>query len=459
MALRDYQERGLSEIRQAYSKGIKKVLLYMATGSGKTATFSEVLKGLHAKGNTGIVVVRGRKLVDQASLRLAREGVPHGVFMAGHKSFNPNFPIQVASIDTLRARGIRPRASLIVVDEAHMATSQSFRDFLNYYKDAFILAVTATPFTKKPLRHIGDVIVSPINISGLLSQGFLVDGKYYAPRTPKLDNVEISKSTGDYDTEQLNKVMKESVLVGDTVSEWKRLGENRSTLVFCCTVEHSKQVCQAFNDAGIPAEHIDANINDRERDVIIDRLEKGITKVITSIGTMTTGVDIPSLGCLVFARPTRSFILYVQMLGRGTRPHPGKNDFIVLDHAGNLMRHGCLRDIDSVDPTLDGKPESEKAPPVMTCPECFSVFSIQPWPCPSCGHKPEDKPENNRKLNEIDGTLEAYSHDPVMLELIRLKETRKQKKFHTNWIWHKLSEKFGVETANKYFPVRKTPKW
>lgn len=448
--LRTYQRDAITQIRDHYKKGGKRAMLHMPVGSGKTATFCEVLKGLHMNNKPGLIVVRGRKLVDQASQRLAREGVPHGVFMANHKGFNPNLPIQVASIDTLRARDAKPRATLIVIDEAHFAVSPSFKNFLEQYPDSLILSVTATPFTKQSLRHLADVIISPITISELLAQGFLVDARYFAPRAPDLSKISISRMTGDYDIEELEELMKGTVIVGDTVTEWKRLGENRSTLVFCVSVNHSLQICEAFNKAGIKAEHVDASINDRARDQMIARLERGETKVITSIGTMTTGVDIPSLGCLVFTRPTKSYSLYVQMLGRGTRPFPGKEHFIVLDHAGNLMRHGALENIDGREVSLDGKEPEEKLL-VRTCEKCFAVFPQRPGPCPNCGYI-APKTENTRELEQRDGELAEYVSDPIKARLFQLRSMRAERKYNTNWVWYKMRDEFGEDVAEKYCP-------
>jgi len=440
-----------------FARGRKKVLLAMATGSGKTATFSAMLKSLHEKGKPGMVIVRGRKLVDQAHMRLVRESVPHGVMMAGHRAWAPNLPIQVCSVDTLRARGIFPRAELIVVDEAHMATSDSFKNILSMYPNAFIVAVTATPFGKKSLRHIADDIVSPITVRELIADGFLVDGKYYAPSAPDLSGVKVSKMTGDYDVEGLEDVMGGSAIVGDVVTEWRKLGEGRPTLCFCVSVQHSLAVCAAFNQAGIRAEHVDAEVSDGERDAMIARLESGAVKVITSIGTMTTGVDIPVLGCLILARPTQSYNLHIQCLGRGTRPAPGKENFLVLDHSGNLMKHGVLTDVDKMEPSLDGKPKMAGLR-TRTCQACFAVYETRPGACPMCGFI-QTKDASARELTVVDGTLEEFKADPARKRFEELKRIKKLKGHLRGWMWHRMREEFGEDVANKYVPKRVIPDW
>jgi superfamily II DNA or RNA helicase len=359
----------LDEIRGEFAAGRKKLLLHLATGGGKTVVFSEILKGAYEKGSHALVCVRGRKIVDQAHKRLERENVPHGVMMNGHKAYRPSEKIQVCSIDTVMSRSIRPRADIVVVDEAHMAVSESFKEFLYHYKDKFILGVTATPFQEKSLRHIADHVVYPIKISDLIDQEFLVDGRYFAPSTPDLSGIAVSRATNDYVVNELAEKMSESALVGDLVTEWKQKAVGMATLCFCVNVQHSKMVCETFKAAGIAAEHVDADASDNERQAVINRLESGVTKIVCSIGTMTTGVDIPFLRCIVFARPTKSYNLYVQMLGRGTRPFPGKDRFLVLDHAGNVTRHGTFRQVDLAVASIDGKPNIPKLR-TTTCSAC-----------------------------------------------------------------------------------------
>lgn len=454
--LRSYQAEGIDWIKKEFSEGTKKILLKLSTGAGKTVIFSDILKGLQKKGNRGIMLTRGRKLIDQAHQRLKREDVDHGVLMAGHPHYNPNSSIQLCSVDTLRSRNLIPRANLIVVDEAHFAISPTFRNFISLYPEAYVLGVTATPFVNKSLRHIADKIICPISASDLIRDGWLVDGKYYAPKSPDISKVRV-KSTGDYDVEELSDVMSETQIVGDVVTEWLKLGENRSTFCFCVDIKHSKTVCEAFGKRHVTAEHCDANTPDNERNAMISRLEKGITKVICSVGTMTTGVDVPSLGCLILARPTQSYILHLQMLGRGTRPFPGKENFLVLDHASNLMKHGTLRDSDKVEGTLDGKPTFPKLR-TRTCKECFGVFAAGPWACPYCGYK-IDKAQEERELMHVDGSLEEFKIDPIIQRFNELKKIKTLKHYKRGWLFYQMSAEFGEEIANKFVPKRIVPSW
>lgn len=381
MSLRPYQQLALDSIRSYFGNGTRKVLLHLATGGGKTHVFCHVLQGVSQKGKTALMVVRGRKLIEQASKRLEHEGVDHGVIMAGHWRTRPNLPIQIASIDTLYARRKKmdlPPADLIVIDEAHFAISSSFMWLIDQYKDAFFLPVTATPHVKLGLRHIADEVVYPITMSELIEQGFLVPPEYYAPSRPNLKGVSIDKRTGDYKLDELCGAMQNSILYGDMINSYNTYAKNEPTLVFCVKVAHSKEVRDMFLKAGIAAEHLDASMKEEKRRDILNRLETGETKVVCNVGILTTGVDLPYLRCIMLARPTKSYNLYIQILGRGTRPFPGKDKFIVLDHANCVMEHGFIERERKCQ--LDGSRPKEKDAPTITCVKCSHIWDpVQQW--------------------------------------------------------------------------------
>lgn len=457
-SLRPYQLSAIETLRANMRLGIKKNLIKLATGAGKTVIFSEVMKTTAARNKRAIMVVRGRHLVDQASARLSRENAYHGVLMRNHWNYQPVAPIQICSIDTLIARGLTPPADLIVIDEAHMATSPGYHNFLKNpcYLNSFILGVTATPYTEKSLRHIADEIISPISMLDLISQGFLVPPRYYAPSNPDLSSVHVSKMTGDFVQSELANVMNTNALTGDIVFHWKKLGDNRPTICFASSVEHSKQIVEQFNKLGINAEHCEAETGDEERKAILGRVESGQTKVVSNVGILCTGVDMPYVGCIIMARPTKSLILYLQQAGRGTRPFSGKSDFILLDHAGNVLRHGFITE--EPEPNLDGRPiKTEKSP--RTCALCYAVF--YGFAC-ECGYKAPPS-EQKRDVLEIDGNLEEITELPldaqVLRDITKLKKERKLKGYKRGWVFYRIREKYGEEIAQRFFKQRELPVW
>lgn len=449
MGARDYQLESIDQIRNFFMQGITKVLLWLSTGAGKTWIFCLMTKEAVKRGNRVIILVRGRKLVDQASQRLFREQVSHGVLMSGHWNYRPHAQVQVCSIDTLKSRKLFPDASLVIIDEAHLFTSKADIEYLKNYSEkpgVFMIPVTATPYCKKGLRHVADKIVHPVTMLDLIDRGFLVPFRYYAPTSPDLTGVKVS-STGDYVNEQVEEAMVEGQLTGKIVQHWEELSERRPTLVFACNIRHSKTLAKKFNDNGHRFVHCDADCSDKERDEAIRQLEAGEIDGICNVGIFCTGVDIPSLGCLVGARPTKSKNLFIQMAGRGTRLADGKNDCIYLDHAGNIEEHGLPTDETPVD--LDG---TKKNPVKKSkiCKSCFAVFRASY--CPECGapapveRGDADLEESDKKLVE----LKNVELDPIKREYEKLKRHAKEKKYNYKWANYKLIDKFGYDNVKDY---------
>jgi superfamily II DNA or RNA helicase len=473
---RPYQVDALDSIRNHYSRGEKRVLLHLATGAGKTFLFSMMLKKVYERGKYAILVVRGRALVDQASQRLMREEVPHGVIMAGHWNYKPTERIQVCSIDTIHRRKIKLEASMIVIDEAHMAASRSYRELIDMYPDAFFLSVTATPYVKAGLKHLADHVVHPISVEKLMEQGYLVRPRYFSfPTDINLDDVEIDKKTGDYNQVQLGEaVNKSATLCGDIVTHWLKHARGRPTIAFAVNVRHSKAIANRFKDAGIQAEHIDADTPEDERRWVLQGLREGKIKVVSNVGILCTGVDIPEVSALILARPTQSKNLFIQQVGRGSRPYNNKSDFVVLDHATNVMKHGPIEDEEPCQ--LEGHGKVPKIKGSMTkCPKCFCVFDkkIYGKSCPGiilddngdekpCGFEfieivdsvePTEKSsgvinDTSKILVEITQPKDFFS-SRLRQDLDRLITIAIEKNYKPGYVWHKIKDSHGLTKANQ----------
>lgn len=462
MSLRDYQQQAVDEIRAHYAAGRKRVLLHLATGGGKTHIFSWILKTMSQKGKRSAMVVRGRKLVEQAHQRLVHEGVYHGVHMSNHWLYRPREAVQICSIDTLVSRQIYPEADLIVIDEAHLATSTGYRGFMKRYRDAYVLAVTATPYTDAPLRELVDVVVKPISLRGLIDRGYLVAPRYFCPSVPDLTGVRVSSSTKDYVQDQLSERMNKTALVGDIVTQWVKFGEGRPTVAFAVTVEHSKHIAESFRNAGIPAEHMEASTPDDERHRILERLKTGETKVVSNVGILCTGVDLPFLSCLILARPTKAYPLYVQQIGRGTRIAPGKENFLVLDHADNVRRHGFVDD--EPEACLDGK-FTRGTSRVKICKRCYLAYEGSS--CPSCGPQEKELAPSGRAIMSIDGELaELPRVASADFRMERAREYAREKEaeasargYKAGWVFHQVKQAYGEEIARRIIQTRRIPPW
>ena len=454
MILRDYQVLSLDMLRSFYASGGRKALLSLPTGAGKTSVFTTILAAYARAKLPGLMVVKGRFLVSQASLRLTQHGVSHGVIMGSNPS--EDF-IQAASVDTLYARKLAPPAKIIVIDECHTALSDSFKWLYAQYPDALILAVTATPFAKEGFHLIAEKIFEPINVRQLTDQRYLVPLRYFVPT--RLDLSQVKKANGDYVTKDLGEFMNQARLMGPIVETWRARGEGRPTLCFCVDVAHSKRLAQEFNDAGIPALHIDARSDTETRANALDSLIARRIAIVCSVGLLLTGVDLPPVSCLIIARPTLSYPLWIQMLGRGTRLYEGKSDTLIFDHANNTETLGFFDQYRA--PSLDGK-----LPPLKivtkTCEKCFAVWEPNADPsCPGldihgvrCGHVNAPKPVKPRREEAEDDTpleeVDPVEHEKVIRErwIDRTARECAEDGRKKGAAFYKIKSRYGTEIAN-----------
>lgn len=422
--------------------------------------FCHILKSLVDRKKTGLLVVHGRQLVDQAAARLSRESVPHSYLMAGRKA-EMGKPVYVCSIDTLRARRLAPAVDLVVIDEAHMACSDSYKWLLEQYPNAFILAVTATPYVTKSMRHFADDVVSPITIRELIEQGFLVPPRYVVPPSAlDLNSVKIT-STGDYDIGQLAELMGKPAIYGDIAEHWVRFAKDRPTVAFCPRVDKSKDLADYLQGHGIRAAHCDAETAEGERKRIIASLEAREIDVVCNVGILCTGIDIPPLSCIIMARPTKSLNLYIQQAGRGTRPFPGKSDFIILDHAKNVEEHGFITTEHEV--FLDGIPKSKRSTTalVKVCPWCYAACAVGTSICPECDGQlradPKPPEEVDAELREL---TDADRHHIEILEFVKeSKKIQKARGYKSGWVYFQVVSRYGEDVAGQYVKKRVVPEW
>lgn len=402
------------------------------------------------------MVVRGVSLIENASQRLFQYGIDHGVMQAGHWNKKPSHPLQICSVDTLFRRKIVPPADLVVIDETHMAGSESYKWLLSHYQDKYILGVTATPHVKTGLRHVADHVVYPITMKELMDQGYLVRPKYFAPSKIDLSRVRQDNKTGDYNMADLAKAYDENISIyGDVVKAYKAHLDGAPSIAFAINKEHSRHLCQMFQSAGFSAVHIEDSTPMKERDQVMRQLESGEVNVVCNVGIWTVGVDIPCVRGIIMVRPTQSYNLYVQILGRGTRPFPGKDHFTILDHANNVVKHGFIEFERECD--LDGRPPEPQGDMVpIICEQCYGAYQPergQPKVCPHCGHAvkvvrgeaKEKVVDINFEMREIKAAKDAQTNMFVQ----KLIDKAIQREYKIGWIYYQLEKKYGKEEGKK----------
>lgn len=411
---RDYQLAAEADIRDAFRRRARAVLMVAPTGSGKTVTFSRVAAQATEKGNRVLILVHRQELLRQTSRTLDVFGVQHGLIAAG-VSMRTDQSVQVASVQTLVRRLDAIEApQLIIVDEAHHATGKTtWGKVLNHYSRARILGVTATP-ERLDGQGLGvdcggffDAMVMGPTVADLTARGYLSPAVVYAPKQ-RLDLSGVSTRMGDFVKNELAAALDKPTITGDAVSHYAKHAHQEPAIAFCASVAHAEHVAQAFTAAGYQAASIDGSMTSAQRASRINDLAAGALHILTSCDLISEGTDIPVVSAAILLRPTQSVSLALQQMGRVLRPFPGKQRAVILDHVGNVFRHG-LPDDDrqwSLDAKQrKGKQKQEAVLSIRQCERCFSVHRPAPA-CPTCGYI---YPVKSREVEEVDGELEVVT--------------------------------------------------
>lgn len=405
MNLRPYQAEAVQSLRQSYLTGHRSPLFCLPTGGGKTFVFSYVAMNAVSKHKRVCVLVHRRELLTQASQSLLSMGVAHGIIAPGYN--RTTHAVQVASVQTLarRIKQDRMHFDLLIVDEAHHAAAGTWQTVRDAFPLARLLGVTATPVRSdgKGLDGVFDDLVIGPSVTELIAGGHLVQPVVYAPPVQfNLDGVR--KRGGDFDQRDLSDKMDKPTITGDVIGHYRKLCAGKPAIAFCASVAHAEHVAAEFRAAGYKSQSVDGSTLPAARAAAIDALGRGELHVLTSCDIISEGTDVPAVSAAILLRPTMSLGLYIQQVGRALRPAPGKDRAIILDHVGNVLRHGMPDD--DRDWTLEGtartgKADNDNVPAVKQCVKCYACFKPQPA-CPICGHVQEIK---TREIAEQAGEL------------------------------------------------------
>lgn len=438
--LRPYQLDAISRLREGIRNGHKRQVLQIATGGGKTKVAAAMTQAAIERGKRVCFIADRIELVDQASARFDAEGIAHGIMQGNHWRHRPYERVQIATIQTLVNRQFQP-FDMYVVDECH-AGGKRLNDFVAAH-DGIVIGLSATPWTKG-LGKVYESLVVGATTSQLIKLGHLVDVEAWAPSAPDLKGVKVV--AGEWEDAALAKRCDTPQLVGDIVAHWQRLASDRQTIAFAVDVAHSKHIVEQFVAAGVRAAHVDGYELAHERRKTIQAFRKGELQLICNVGILDKGFDVPEASCLIMARPIRSsLMLHIQQIGRVLRAAPGKTDALILDHAGNLTRHGFPTD--PLPEKLDDGKRKEKAEPKpkerepKVCPKCKHVKRPGEHECPKCGFKPERK----NGVEAGDGQLVKITKTADKRQLFGEIRAIQQERGRTDgWAAHKFRELTGV---------------
>ena len=358
MRLRPYQEEAKKAILKDFESGRQRTLLSLPTGTGKTIVFSSVLDERLRQGGRGLVIAHRDELLTQAQQKLWDAfGLASALEKGDSTALGATAPVAVASVQSLSRPDRLEKFPAdyftdVVIDEAHHSLSDSYRRVIDHFASAKLLGVTATPDRgdKKNLSEIYENIAYEYSMRQAIADGYLCPIKAkMLPAAVDLNRVTVS--CGDYTADSLGEAL-EPYLDGIATQLMQECG-GRKTVVFLPLVRTAKLFCELLNSKGMAACEVDGDSPDRER--ILADFEAGKYQVLCNSMLLTEGWDCPSVSCVVILRPTKIRSLYCQMVGRGTRICPGKEDLLLLDFLYLTEKHDLCTPA-----SLFGSPEEIK---------------------------------------------------------------------------------------------------
>ena len=459
--LRPYQVDAIGRIDAAIAGGARRIMVQLATGAGKT----HLASAMTARQNRPVIfTVPAIELVDQTLEKFHREGIRDvGVMQAQHHRTDTSQPIQIASVQTLMRREIPP-ADLVFVDEGHKIFSFYGKWFTSSaWKNVPFIGLSATPWAKGLGKLYQELIIAATT-QDLIDLGYLSKFRVFAPAHPDLKGVRTV--AGDYHEGDLGAAMDKAPLVADIVATWRKHGVDR-TLCFAVNRLHAQHIRDKFEEAGIRCGYVDCFSTPSERMDVRSKFASGEYQIVCNVGVLTMGVDW-DVRCIILARPTKSEMLFVQIVGRGLRPANGKDHCLVLDHSDTTSRLGFVTDIhhDQLDNGLSRISNArDRAKLPKECPMCACLRPPTTNVCPNCGFVAQ--PVN--KILSVDGELQELDRNKRRIEnpveiYGQFKWIGHERNYKPGWAYHKAAEylnckPIGFDAAPLCPPSRTILRW
>lgn len=453
--IRDYQQKAIDDVREAF-KTKKKVILTAPTGSGKTVVALTIVKAVLEKGKKIGFICDRLTLLDQTANVMLDAGIDFGIIQGNNHLTDYSKKFQICSAQTLSRRDTGNGFDFIIIDEAHIMFKHQLK-MLENHEETFFLGLTATPFTKGLGKHWDGLVVGP-TVSNLIERGFLSKYVAYGPSKPDLRGVKIV--AGDYNKKQLAEKTDTSKLIGDIVEHWFKLAQTRRTIAMAVNTAHAEHIAESFQKKGIKSDFIHCYLLPHEVQRKLQAFRNGELQLLSSVDMISRGFDMPQADCLIIARPTKSLNYHLQAIGRVLRPSPGKENALILDHAGNFERLGFPDDefdmvlnVTTEKETAKKKKEKKEKLP-KTCPKCFCIKPAGVLVCPQCGF--ETKKQSN--IINTDGELQELQKKRRTKATTEDKEKMYAKlmaaamvaDFKDGWAYYQYKKHFGI------FPAKKT---
>jgi DNA repair protein RadD len=460
--LRIHQRRAVEQLRMsiyALKRANKKqrVILQGVCGFGKTVVSSYLAQQCISKGGRFAFVAHGRVLIFQKSDKLADCEMQHGVLMAdaykyvtapyaSQMAVDGESDIYVISKDTYQSwlkQELREpiEVNLVVVDECHASMSNEWMALLESFGDVPIIGLSGTPAlgNGKGLGNFYNDIVIAATHEQLINDGFLVPCRYFKGIAADVRGLDINYESGEYNSVQVDQLFHQSELVGDFLTAWHEYGHGRQTAFYASSVAHSVTMTKAFQEGdgtlacpGVPWEHVDADTPQDERRRIYNALASGAINGVSNFAVLRVGFDCPVISCIQLGVAMHSLVAFLQSVGRGFRPHAGKEDCIVIDHGQNLSRHMWPQkdrqwSLDVRETIIDRERDNgdrDLANKEKTCRKCDCTYPAKLKVCPQCGNTiwkrgewvrtadgtfEEVKPQNEQKKEPVSENQRFWS--------------------------------------------------
>lgn len=401
--LRPYQIDAINATVESINNGMFHNIIALPTGTGKSLVIAEFIRLLTEwYDNPQVLVLTHRKELIEQNVATLKERInrPIGILNAGLGLYN-YFAITFASIQSIYNRDLK-RADYVFIDECHLVNKNGkmykkvLDTLLQLNPKVKIVGLTATPWRTKDGSLLNDTLWDNISYNGIgrfqflnfIKEGYLCNLITLKP-DDKIDVTGVSIGTdGDYRLNELNAAVNKqnltNTIIGNVISYVHTKGIKK-LLVFACGLEHANEIKNCFNSYGIYSQVIDGALDQNLRALYIKEFKAGKLKALINFNVLTTGFDVPDIDCIVCMRPTKSSNLWVQMVGRGSRPFENKTHCLVLDYTDNIMELGPIND--PVIPEPKGSKRKTKAPtPQKVCPKCKTVWGANKKKC-DCGYE------------------------------------------------------------------------
>ena len=401
IALRGYQRDLLKRVQKALEPHNARVMMQLPTGGGKTIIAAYLLSSYLKEGRKAVWLTHRKELAHQTDRRLTETaGILADCDKTGWVVGAPA-PAIADGVKILMAQTVSRRVAnsnvwsrydsddLMVIDEAHHATARGWELAMEYWPGR-IVGLTATPWRlsyREGFQHLfGGLICGP-QVADLQGERSLCKTRVLIPDSDHRIKGGTIGSTGDYTETGIERANydRPNVMTAGARRFWQSHSQDRQTIVYAVSKKHASNLVDVFNESGVSAELILGDTDPTERAGTIAKFDTGSLQVLVNVAVATEGFDLPDASCVVIARPTESLALYLQMVGRGLRPKPDDRDCVILDLAGNSLKHGLPEDHREWTLAPRNPISTIGEAPVTICQHCDVASPAASHYCQSCG--------------------------------------------------------------------------